>query len=40
MKDTIPSKELSTHKFTKNVEGIFVEINLRKLKPLLSGTYR
>ena len=35
----IPSKELKNHKFSKNIEAIFVEINLRKCKLLLCGTY-
>ena len=35
----IPSKELKNHKFSKNIEAIFVEINLRKSKFLLVGTY-
>ena len=35
----IPSKELTKHNFTKNIEAIFVEINLRKSKLLLVGTY-
>ena len=35
----IPSKELKYHNFTKNVEAIFVEVNMRKRKLLLCGTY-
>ena len=35
----IPSKEVVKHKFTKNIEAIFIEINLRKNKFLLVGTY-
>ena len=35
----IPSKQLNKHNFTKNVEALFVEINLRKCKLLLTGTY-
>ena len=35
----IPSKELKKHNFTKNIEALFVEINLRKNKFLLVGTY-
>ena len=35
----IPSKELKKHKFTKNVEAMFIEINLRKNKLLLVVTY-
>ena len=37
VREDIPSKELSKHTFTKNIEGLFVEINLTKL--LLFGTY-
>ena len=36
----IPNTELKRHRFSKNVEAIFVEINLRKSKLLLIGTYR
>lgn len=39
VKDNIPSKELKKHKFTKKVEGIFIELNLRKTKLLLLGSY-
>ena len=35
----IPSKELTQHNCSKNIEAIFVEINLRKNKLLLVGTY-
>ena len=28
----IPSKELNKHKFTKDIEGLFIEINSRKTK--------
>ena len=35
----IPSRELTKHKFSKNIEATFVEINLRKNKLLLVGTY-
>ena len=35
----IPSKELKKHTFSKNIEAIFLEINLRKSKLLLVGTY-
>ena len=30
VREDIPSKQLTKHNFTKNVEGLFVEINLRK----------
>ena len=33
------SKLLSKHNFPDDIEGIFVEINLRKIKWLLFGTY-
>lgn len=39
VREDIPSKELNKHNFTKNIEGLFVEINLRKTKLLLFGTY-
>ena len=40
MREDIPSKLLSKHNFTKNVEGLFIEVNLRKTKFLLFGGYR
>ena len=39
VKENIPSKELNKHNFTKTIEGLFLEINLRKTKLLLFGTY-
>ena len=40
IREDIPSKELTTkHKFPDDIEGIFVEMNLRKTKWLLFGTY-
>ena len=39
VKENIPSKEVKKHKFVKKVEGMFIEINLRKTKLLLFGTY-
>ncbi len=39
VKETVPSKQVYKHNFTKNVEGLFIEINLRKTKFLLFGTY-
>ena len=39
VREDIPSKELKRHNFTKNIEGLFIEINLRKIKLLLFGTY-
>ena len=35
----IPSKQLKKHNFSKSIEALFVEINLRKTKFLLVGTY-
>ena len=36
---SIPSQQLKKHNFSKNVEAVIVEINLRKNKLLLVGTY-
>ena len=40
VREDIPSKELNKHNFTKYVEGLFIEINLRKTKLLFFGGYR
>ena len=40
VREDIPSKQLTKHKFTKYVEGLLVEINLRKTKLLFFGGYR
>ena len=40
IREDIPSKLLKKHNFTQYVEGMFVEINLRKTKLLLFGGYR
>ena len=40
VREDIPSKRLTKHNFSKPIEGIFVEINLRKTKLLLFGGYR
>ena len=40
VREDIPSKQLSKHTFTKSVEGLFIEINLRKTKLLFFGGYR
>ena len=40
VREDIPSKLLTKHTFTKNVEGLFLEINLRKTKLLFFGGYR
>ena len=39
VREDIPNKELSKHTFPHDIEGLFIEINLRKCKWLLFGTY-
>ena len=39
IREDIPCKQLAKHTFPNDIEGIFVEINLRKSKWLLFGTY-
>ena len=39
VREDIPSKELSKYKFPTDIEGICIEINLRKCKWFLFGTY-
>ena len=39
VREDIPSIQLKKHNFTKNIEGLFVEVNLRKTKLLFFGTY-
>ncbi len=39
VRDGIPSKELNEHNFPEDIEGIFVELNFRKSKCLLMGSY-
>ena len=39
IREDIPTKLLNLHTFLFDVEGIFVEINLHKIKWLLCGTY-
>ena len=39
VREDIPSKELREHNFPEDIEGIFVEINMRKCKLLLLGSY-
>ena len=39
VRDDIPCKQLTKHTFPGDIEGIFVEINLRKIKWLLFGSY-
>ena len=40
VREDIPSKLLTKHNFTQYVEGLFIEINLRKTKLLFFGGYR
>ena len=39
IREDIPSKLLADHKLTHDIDGIFVELNLRKKKWLLFGSY-
>ena len=39
VREDIPSKPLTNHKLPHDIEGIFVELNLRKNKWLLFGSY-
>ena len=39
VREDIPSKPLTDHKLTHDIEGTFVELNLRKNKWLLFGSY-
>ena len=39
VRSDIPCKQLKNHEFSDNIEGIFIEINFRKSKWLLLGTY-
>ena len=39
VKEDIPSKLLTKHNFPRDIEGLFVELNFRKSKWLLFGTY-
>ena len=38
-REDIPCKQLHKHSFAKDIEGLFLELNLRKSKWLLFGTY-
>ena len=40
VREDIPGKVLGKHLFPNDIEGIFVEINFRKSKWLLCGTYQ
>ena len=39
VREDIPSKQLTKHVFPEDIEGLFVEINLRKSKWLVLGSY-
>ena len=40
VRDYIPSKQLTKHKLPDDItEGVFIEVNLRKIKWLIFGTY-
>ena len=39
VRDDISCKELDKHTFPSDIEGIFIELNLKKYKILLLGTY-
>ena len=39
VREDIPSKKLEKHNFSHDVEGILVELNFKKCKWLLFGTY-
>ena len=39
VREDIPCKQLNKHTFPGDIEGMFIEINLRKTKWLLFGTY-
>ena len=40
VREDIPSKQLTKHKLLDDIEGVFIEVNLRKTKWLIFGTYR
>ena len=40
VKESLPCRKLTKHHFSENVEGLFIEINLRKSKLLIFGGYR
>ena len=39
IRDDIPSRMLTKHVFPDDIEGLFIELNFRKAKWLLFGTY-
>merc|ERR1712074_25138 len=40
VREDVPNKKLTRHTFKDNIEGIFVELNIKKYKILVLGTYR
>ena len=38
VRDDIPSKQLTKHKLPDDIKGVFIEVNLRKIKWLIFGT--
>ena len=40
VREDIPSKPLDKHSFNRNIEGIFIEVNLRKTKMCFFAGYR
>ena len=40
VRDDIPSKQLIKHKLPGDIEGVFVKVNLRKIKWLIFGAYK
>ena len=40
VRDDIPSKQLTKHELPHNIDGVFTEVNLRKIKWLIFGTNR
>ena len=39
IREDIPSRLLKKHNFPVDIEGMFIEINLRKIKWVLFGSY-
>ena len=39
VKEDIPSKSLEKHKLPQDIEGMFIELNFKKVKWLLFGTH-
>ena len=40
VRDNIPRKQLTKHTLPDDIEGVFIEANLRKIKWLIFGTHR